>query len=51
MWIDPGSKRYVIVLTNRDHPRPIGSLYQRAKQFRACVADAALAACCRRNES
>ncbi len=51
MWIDPGSKRYVIVLTNRDHPRPIGSLYQGAKQFRACVADSALAACCHEEES
>ncbi|MDZ7617544.1 MAG: serine hydrolase domain-containing protein [Patescibacteria group bacterium] len=51
MWIDPGSKRYVIVLTNRDHPRSIGSLYQGAKQFRARVADAALAACCHEEES
>ncbi len=51
MWIDPGSKRYAIVLTNRDHPRPIGSLYQRAKQFRARVADAALTACRRGEES
>ena len=43
MWIDPESDRCAIVLTNRDHPRPIGSLYQKAKHFRASVADAALA--------
>lgn len=45
MWIDPSSKRYVIVLTNRDHPRGISSLYAEAKHFRARIADVALAAC------
>lgn len=51
MWIDPGTKRYVIVLSNRDHPMSVGALYAGAKRFRARVAEAALATCRRGNDS
>ncbi len=51
IWIDPRSKLYVIVLTNRDHeltntanPKNVASLYNAAKRFRVRVAEAVLAA-------
>lgn len=45
MWIDPEAGRYVIVLSNRDHPKSVGALYAGAKRFRVRVAEAALSAC------
>jgi CubicO group peptidase (beta-lactamase class C family) len=50
MWIDPETTRYVIVLSNRDHPTSVGALYAGAKRFRARVAEAALAVCRRAND-
>ncbi len=52
IWIDPRSKLYVIVLTNRDHeltnrdnPKNVASLYNAAKRFRIRIAEAMLATC------
>ena len=42
MWIDPKLKVYVIVLTNRNHPKERPSLYEKAKRFRIRVAEAVL---------
>ena len=42
IWIDPKLKLYVIVLTNRNHPKDISSLYAAAKRFRIRIAEAVL---------
>jgi CubicO group peptidase (beta-lactamase class C family) len=42
MWIDPEQKLYVIVLTNRNHPKERPSLYDDAKRFRIRIAESAL---------
>ena len=42
MWIDPEQERYVIVLTNRNHPKERPSLYNDAKRFRIRIAESVL---------
>lgn len=42
LWIDPKSDLYVIVLTNRNHPKEKPSLYDKAKQFRIHIAEVVL---------
>ncbi len=42
IWIDPENKLYVIVLTNRNHPKERASLYDAAKRFRIRIADMVL---------
>lgn len=42
MWIDPEQKLYVIVLTNRNHPKERPSLYDDAKRFRIRIAESVL---------
>ncbi len=42
MWIDPKLKLYVIVLTNRNHPKERPALYEEAKRFRIRIAESVL---------
>lgn len=42
MWIDPERGLYVIVLTNRNHPKERPSLYNDAKRFRIRIAESVL---------
>ncbi len=45
VWIDPEGNTYVIVLTNRTHPRNEPARYEAAKRFRIRVAETTLAVC------